>query len=251
MSITERQSNILNCLIEEYIESAKPVSSQLLQDRHNFGIKPASIRLEMQRLTDDGYIMQPHTSSGRVPTDKGYRFFVDELLEDDFDYSDPRSWFIDEETEDSIKFIQSVTKKLAQAAETLVLTYLEKEKILWKEGWEEVLREPEFSEQDCTVNFAEFLESFEEMVAETSFFSRLPAPSRGSAIEDLKVNSEIKIFIGKENPLKNAGEFSIIISRCHLPGDDESIVSILGPKRMDYDKNIGLMSSLRNALENL
>ncbi len=82
--ITERQGEILNRIVKEYITLAEPVSSQLLEKKHKFGLSPATIRNEMQKLTDDGYLLQPHTSAGRVPTDKGYRFFVDKLLENNF-----------------------------------------------------------------------------------------------------------------------------------------------------------------------
>jgi transcriptional regulator of heat shock response len=231
MGITERQNKILDAVIGEYIESAHPVSSQQLKKKYDFEIRPAMLRIEMQKLTDEGYLRQPHTSAGRVPTDKGYRFFVDELLaRQSFaaqNLGGLKKEFEDFEAEidEGIKFLQSLTKKMAEAADALVLSYLESEKIFWKEGWEEVLREPEFEAKEFRVNFTKFLENFEENIG------------------DLKINSEIKIYIGRENPYKKAEDFSIIISKCHL-GEEEGIVSLLGPKRMDYDKNIGLMSSL-------
>ncbi len=228
MSITERQNRILDAIIGEYIESARPVSSQLLEKKFDFDIRPAMLRIEMQKLTDEGYLFQPHTSAGRMPTDKGYRFFVDELLEAQPEELDMEDWE-DLQAEDSIKFLQVLTKNLALASDALVLSYLKKEKIFWKEGWEEILREPEFSKKEYIMNFTEFLENFEEN------------------IEDLKINSEIKIYIGRENPFKKAEDFSIIISRCHML-EDEGIISLLGPKRMDYDKNIVLINSLKKLL---
>ena len=73
----------MDTIIREYIQSARPVSSQYLGEKYDFGICPASIRIEMQKLTDDGFLTQPHTSAGRIPTDKGYRLFVDQLAEGD------------------------------------------------------------------------------------------------------------------------------------------------------------------------
>ena len=81
MTMTKRQGKLLDKIVREYINSALPVSSQLLDERYNFGISPATLRIEMQKLTDRGFLYQPHTSAGRVPTDKGFRFFVDELFE--------------------------------------------------------------------------------------------------------------------------------------------------------------------------
>ena len=84
--LTQRQSEILDRIVRDYIALAEPVSSRLLEKKHDFGVSPATIRNEMQKLTDRGYLFQPHTSAGRVPTDRGYRFFVDELLENHFKY---------------------------------------------------------------------------------------------------------------------------------------------------------------------
>jgi transcriptional regulator of heat shock response len=209
------------------------VSSQWLEKKYDFGIKPAMIRIEMQKLTDNGFLHQPHTSAGRVPTDKGYRFFVDELLEkeigDGFDKL-TTGWF-ENEIEDNIKFVQSLTKNLAHISGALALSYLDKEKVFWKEGWEEILKEPEFGQIDFAVNFAEFLENFEKNIG------------------DFEINSGIKIYIGKENPLKCAKDFTLISAKYHLSNED-GIISLVGPKRMAYDKNISLINSLTKLFEN-
>lgn len=232
MKITERQGEILNRAVQEYIELAEPISSKLLEKKYDFGICPASIRIEMQKLTDNGFLYQPHTSAGRVPTDKGYRFFVDELLKRELEGLKLEDWF-DEEINGTIRFMQLLTKRLALASQSLALSYFEKEKVFWKEGWEEILRKPEFKQEDYIVNFTELLESFEKN------------------IEDLEINSEIKIYIGRENPFKKTKDFSIISSKCSLPGDCQTIISLLGPKRMDYDRNIGLINSLTRLMSNI
>ena len=134
---------------------------------------------------------------------------------------------------DSIKFLQSLTKNLAATSSNLALSYLYNEKVLWKEGWEDFLQEPEFRERKIISNFAEVIKSFEE------------------EIEDLKINSGLKVYIGKENPFPKAKEFSIIISRCHLPKGEEGILAILGPKRMTYERNICSLNSLTRFLEEL
>ena len=74
--ISDRQEKILELLIKEYIDSARPVSSDMLKKRLHLDISPATIRNELQELMEAGYVAQPHTSAGRVPTEKGYRFFV-------------------------------------------------------------------------------------------------------------------------------------------------------------------------------
>lgn len=236
MEIAERQKEILNSIVEEYIASAQPVSSQLLERGYNFGICPATIRIEMQKLTDKGFLFQPHTSAGRVPTDKGYRFFVDELLkekfldsEKDFEIED---WF-EKEIEDSLKFVQKITKNLALASSSLTLSYLLSRDFLWKEGWEKIFREPEFKDFNYSSHFVEMVNNFEKEI-ESFFSENLLKP---------------KIYIGKENPLPRAKDFSIIISKCHFPQSQEGILALLGPKRMSYQRNIGLINSLMKLLE--
>jgi transcriptional regulator of heat shock response len=227
--ITQRQEKLLNTIIQEYVDSAEPVSSQVLQKKHDFGICPATIRIEMQKLTDQGFLCQPHTSAGRVPTDKGYRFFVDNLLKKEFEDFEMGDW-LKEESGDEIKFIQALTKDLARLSGALALSYLEKESVLWREGWEDILREPEFGEKDFVVNFAKFLENFE------------------NNIEDFEIDSGINVYIGKENPFKKAKDFTLISCRCRLP-KERGIVSLVGPKRMAYDKNISLINSLVRVME--
>src|SRR3972149_5021342 len=79
--LSERQRTILRYTIGDYIASATPVGSRAISRRHQLGLSPATIRNVMADLEELGYINQPHTSAGRMPTDKGYRFYVDELLE--------------------------------------------------------------------------------------------------------------------------------------------------------------------------
>ena len=234
MTITERQGEILNRIVEDYIGLAQPISSEFLEKKHKFSVSPATIRIEMQRLTDGGFIFQPHTSAGRVPTDKGYRFFVDNLLkseisefEDVFEIED----IFQKAGKDIFKLASRLTKFLAEQSSNFTILNLLERDFFWKEGWEEILREPEFEEKDLISHFTKLLESFEEN------------------IENLKINSGIKIYIGKENPFSKTKDFSIISSRCHLPDEEEGIISLLGPKRMAYDRNISLINSFKKILE--
>jgi len=234
MKITERQAEILKTIVQDYINSVQPVSSQLIERKYDFGISPATIRIEMQKLTDKGFLYQPHTSAGRVPTDRGYRFFVNDLIEKGFfgeDYNLEIEKWVDEEISGTIRFVQSITKSLALASSALALSYLPEERILWKEGWEEILQEPEVEGKNFISNFFKLLENFE------------------NNIKDLKINSGIKIYIGRENPFPKANDFSIICSRCYFPTGKKAVVSLLGPKRMDYNRNIGLINCLTKLLE--
>ena len=81
--LDNRKKKILQAIIEEYIETAEPVSSGSLVDKENLGVSSATIRNDMAELEKIGFLEKPHTSAGRVPSQKGYRYYVDELLRDD------------------------------------------------------------------------------------------------------------------------------------------------------------------------
>jgi heat-inducible transcriptional repressor len=77
--LDDRKLEVLRAIVEDYVSTEEPVGSKALAERHNLGVSPATIRNDMAALEEEGYIAQPHTSAGRVPTDKGYRLFVDRL----------------------------------------------------------------------------------------------------------------------------------------------------------------------------
>ena len=81
MENTDRSKRVLAALVREYIASGEPVASSLLVRAAGLGVSSATVRNILSRLEEDGYVQQPHTSAGRIPTDRGYRFFVDLLLE--------------------------------------------------------------------------------------------------------------------------------------------------------------------------
>ncbi len=75
----DRKIDVLRAIVTDYVHSQEPVGSRALVERHNLGVSPATVRNDMAVLEDEGYITQPHTSAGRIPTDKGYRLFVDRI----------------------------------------------------------------------------------------------------------------------------------------------------------------------------
>ena len=234
MEITDRQKQILNKLIEEYISSAQPVSSQSLEEKYSFGFSPATIRGEMYKLTEAGYISQPHTSAGRTPTDKGYRFYVDNILKERKAKKEEKEFkWIKEELEDEIKLFQLITKDLAEASSALAFTWNLNERIFWKDGWGRIFKEPEFKETDLLGSFTSFLDDFEK------------------DIQDFELDSDFKVFIGQENPFNKSKDFSIIISQCTFPKREKGFLGIVGPKRMAYKKSINSINNLREILKHL
>ncbi len=236
MQVSERQKGILDTIIREYIQSARPVSSQYLGEKYDFGICPASIRIEMQKLTDDGFLTQPHTSAGRIPTDKGYRLFVDQLAEGDglakvgLDFAGLEQ---DENFENLFGAMRDLAQSAAAVSEALVLGYMKDAGVFFKEGWEEVLRQPEFGQRDLMDNFLDYLDYLE------------------NNIEKVKPVDDFEIFIGRENPFPGAKELAVFSMAFEPAPRQEVILSLVGPKRMAYDKNMALANEILKMFENL
>ncbi len=238
MSLSERQGTILNMVVQDYISTAEPISSDFLKRKYGLELSSASIRIEMQKLTDMGYLSQPHTSSGRVPTDRGYRFFVDYLIESRIEELINNRIIreinrIDREIKDRLMFLQELNRFLASASSGLTISYLSENKIFLKEGWKNLFSDPEFSNSNYIKDFFSVVEYLEENI--DSF-----------GIED----DPFQIYIGEESPIPKSNEFSILISKCKLYEGQDGILAILGPKRMAYDKNIFLINSIIKSLNN-
>ena len=111
--LDERKTKILNAIIKNYLETGEPVGSRTISKYTDLNLSSATIRNEMSDLEELGYILQPHTSAGRIPSDKGYRFYVDHLMEEkDKEVADMKA-FVIEHTEKMDQVLQQVAKLLA------------------------------------------------------------------------------------------------------------------------------------------
>ncbi len=233
--LSDRQKIILELVVREHIQSANPISSKFIEKEYDLGISPATIRGEMYDLAEKGYLFQPHTSSGRIPTDKGYRFFVDLL-------SYPEAKHLEKQLERKIKqmqkevagkahFMREFTRLLAHSSSALSLSYFPRENIILKEGWAEVFRDPEFEDVEKIHAFVDLVNDFEENI---DVFLGEKGP--------------VRVYIGSESPFSKKHDFSILISSCNF-SRKKGILAILGPKRMAYDKNIHLVESIIKILK--
>lgn len=230
--ITDRQKKILNVIVDEYIKSAEPVSSQILTEKYDFGLCSATMRIEMKNLTDFGFLEKPYISSGRIPTDKAYRIFVDETFNNTGlgeDLKDLISIFENNITE--FEIAQELTNFLADTSSSYIIISFPERKLSWHSGFHDVIREPEFSDKKFIINFLSFIEDF----------------SREQ--EKINLESRFKIFIGNENPIQKGHDFSLICSDNMLNNKEKFRLSLIGPKRMNYYKNINLINSLIKILE--
>ncbi len=230
--ITDRQKQILNVIIEEYINSAEPVSSQFLVQKYDFGLCSATMRIEMQNLTNLGFLEKPYISSGRIPTDKAYRTFVDDLFDDlntKDELEDLGVIFRHNITE--FEIAKELTDFLANTSSSYIVMSFPQRNVSWQAGLSDIIREPEFSNKDCIINFLSFLEDFLKKQ------------------EGLNLEAKPKVFIGNENPFQGAHDFSLICLENTLNNKEKFRLSLIGPKRMNYYKNMRLINSLLKIID--
>jgi len=229
--LRERQKSILEAVIEEYIKSAKPIASKEILDELEFDISPATVRNEMLKLDELGYLEQPHTSAGRVPTDQGYRFYVDDMEEQNTvrekDFNRIRSLF---QVNNHAEFSRDFSKMLSHMTSAFATVVIEDEEAVFDNGLSELLAEPEFQDLlqvKALGNLVDLLDGELNTLAD--------------GFED---NDEL-LFIGEENPLKEARSYTMFLSRWRHPDGFRGFFALVGPKRMDYRKNISLIRYLQ------
>ena len=230
--LQERQKSILNAVIREYVRTAKPVASKELAEGQEEGLSSATIRSEMLHLDQLGYLAQPHTSSGRIPTDKGYRFFVDYLLREQ-DTLPPREEASLERVfahEGEEEFIRELGKTVARLSKMLTATSAFDEGFFYETGFSEVLGEPEFADREAVRNFGELADFLGEEMDEMAY-----------DFED----AEEQILIGAENPWERARNYSMIITSWRHPRGFRGSLAMIGPKRTNYPRHKAIIRSIR------
>lgn len=227
--MTERQSNILAEIVRLYADSAEPVSSRELAN--HFGLSSATIRAEMSALEEAGYIYQPHVSAGRVPTDAGYRYFVNEIS--DKPSTSERSIQTISKRVDSLKDRTDGAIKIA--AETLSdltgnMTFATLSDTVYFHGMSQLFSQPEFLDIAQVEQAAKFLDSMQEWLATANI-------------------DKMQVYIGQENPIARTSGLTMIVNRFKSPYSDRSYIGIVGPTRQSYEKVLNLVDGTSKALE--
>lgn len=230
-AMTERQQQILSAIVEQYAEVASPVGSNLLAKA--FSVSSATIRAEMADLEREGFIMQPHTSAGRVPTDKGYRFYVNNLTDEKSTLSEARGErALTARVQDGglpERTIRNAVDTLVELTHNLGIATLGRQ--LYMSGLSNLFGQPEFINGEQVQQVARLLDNLEPWLHEV-------AP-----------NQPLNVYIGQENPIGRSAGCSLIISRFRSPYSDKSYIGVLGPTRQSYRDVMNLVRHAGEALE--
>lgn len=231
MNLSDRQREILYSIIEEYAETASPVGSITLAKL--FDVSPATIRAEMARLEHFGLIAQPYTSAGRIPTDAGYRLYVNSLetkkpVNDRIAHALEVRVSSQSRADDAIR---GAVDSLTELTGNLGIATINNR--LYMSGISRLFNQPEFANIARVQSVAKLLDNLEPWLREA-------APGK-----------PLNIFIGHENPIGKNSEVSLIISKFRSPFSDSSYIGILGPTRQNYSRVMSLVQHAGNILEDI
>jgi transcriptional regulator of heat shock response len=228
MKMNPRSADILRAVVRDFIASGEPISSEFLFRAHDFGIRPAMIRLELNDLTEQGYLEQPHHASGRIPSDRGYEFYVEQVL------AEPETKVSPHWTElfDRAAWPELVSD-LSEEFGVVGAAMTERHGLVFKGFLENLV---DHLEWDSRMEIKSIIRDFEELD------ERLAAAKRLMANEDF-----LKVFIGK-NPIARSEQLSVMVADYEVDGERVFLCTI-GPKRMDYEKSSNILKGLKKKTE--
>jgi len=225
--LTERQTQILKAVIDEYIESANPVGSENLVEKYKLNCSPATVRNEMVRLTEQGFLQKPHTSAGRMPTPMGLRYYIANLMkEQDVPVLQEvaikqRLW---QERFEFEKLLHQAALALADITSNLAVA-LSVEGHLAYAGAVNILEYPEFYDIEVTravLNLLDHYDLLQELFAK--------------AVSE----ADVHILLGEETELSNFEPCGVVFSRFDS-GKHSGTIGVLGPCRMRFDKVVPIV----------
>ena len=232
MTLTPRQEKILQAIVEQYAEVASPVGSSLLAKA--FKVSSATIRAEMAELERLGYITHPHTSAGRIPTDMGYRFYVNNLADSKDDQSEDSRGALALTTRVNQggipeRTIRNAVDTLVELTHNLALATIGDQ--LYMSGLSNLFGQPEFMQPGQVQEVARLLDNLEPWLQEAA------------------LNEPLSVYIGRENPIGRSAGCSLIISKFRSPYSDTSYIGTLGPTRQSYRDVMNLVQRAGETLE--
>ncbi|MFC1655612.1 DeoR family transcriptional regulator [Patescibacteria group bacterium] len=234
----DRKQQILKAIVKHFVQTAEPVGSKTILVSYHFSVSPATIRNDMASLEKEGLIYQPYTSAGRVPTDQGYRLYVDEIA----DYKEAKKKAIQKiknvqeqyQAEKIREHIYDAVSILSRATENVSFATLPDNKRTFYLGLSNALKQPEFALNNIQAS------QVVEVLENDDNFRRL--------LEDLDIDDSIKIYIGKENILEQIQSCSVVVTKYEKDGF-QGYMGIIGPTRMNYPFNKAILEEIKRLFQ--
>lgn len=237
-TLSTRQTSLLKVIIDEYITTAEPVGSVALENKYNLGVSPATIRNEMALLTSKGFLKQPHTSAGRVPTPKAMKFYINQLMEEkslsvtDEVHAKEEVWDSRDNTE---RLMRDATQALADQTHYLAVSALDNGDA-WSFGHSNLFESPEFYNYHVCQSLFGILE--EERRLRELFFEHFTGAS------------PIEVLFGEELGWEFFEPIGMVTSRFQL-GETKGAIGVVGPFRLNYARVIPTVRYFGNLIQEL
>lgn len=229
--LNDRKKTILRALIKEYIKSVQPVSSGMLVSRCKLGISPATVRNDLVELEEDGFIIQPHTSAGRVPTEMAYELELSEIIKtkEKRKIKEGELKILDDLFSFEENNLKQTAKKISELAGGAVFWAFHKNDLYYT-GLSNLFSQPEFKQTEIVYDVSVIIDRMEEI------------------IDDLfeKIDDGEKVLIGSNNPF---GNFLSTVLIKYKKNNKSGVFGILGPIRMDYSHNLALVNYIKSKFE--
>ncbi len=232
-----RRKSVLNSAINRYIKDAVPVASDDIAEE--FDLSPATIRNIFSELDESGYLKHPYTSGGRVPTDKGYRYYVDFLIQ--------QMELVDDEKQRILKDCKRKMRRLDDALENTseviseitqyagIVSFLEWQDKIFYKGISRILDQPEFRDADKIRLLVRLIEDKKRLLD----------------IINRDFSGAVKVYIGSELGFPEMENCSLIVSSFKLKNQPSGRLAVLGPMRMEYNHIIPAMEYISEVLNRI
>lgn len=230
--LNDRQAIILRAVVDEYIRTGQPVASKMIAEQVVPNVSPATVRNDMADLEELGYLCQPHTSAGRIPTEQGYKYYIEHFVRVE------RADRIADELKQAVNNADNPSAVLRAAAKALVemsgnaAIVASDETGSQVSGLANLMRQPEFDDMERRMEVAQALDRAEQAIAD--LLQRVQ-------------REEVAVWIGRENPL--GAELASVVIRVRLPNGEIGMLGLMGPLRMRYGRNIGLLQEVKKLLD--
>ena len=231
--IEARKRELLFAVIREYVKTAEPVGSVTLMERYGIGLSPATIRNELAALEEQGLIEQPHTSAGRIPSERGFQLFIDMIIAERRAHESKlhrRKLQMPDGASTTEEAVKSVAKEVAEHAQEVVIVAFAPRRLYYT-GLSYLFHQPEFQEFARVVRFSELIDRLDDVVAEV-----YP-----------HVGTDVSVWIGRRNPFGN--QCGTVIARCAMGDGHSGAVAIFGPLRMDYERCIAILDAAQQLFQ--
>lgn len=221
-----RQITLLKKIVSEYIRTAQPVASASLAQQSGLVISSATVRNEMAELEQAGYIYQPHTSAGRIPTEKAYHWFVEQLPVKN-KLNSKLAKRLQGVKIDSEAGIKNLAKEIAEICGSAVIVGFNRE-VQYYTGLSQLFAQPEFREYAQVCQISTLVDELDRRLEKIW----------------IHLKAEPTILIGQNNPLSQ--ECSLIVTPVNFTESNQSFIAILGPLRQDYELGAAVLSEIKN-----